>query len=215
MRDVSLRWGFGLGVIAAAIGAMAQLLSAVFGPIPANTTADLLVIALLIQGILSLVALGVMFAISYLAGQRTERDRQREYALEGGEGTAPPDRNSAVLAGGVVAICYWFVTTLILYLVPATQQGSTHLLDVKTFLIESLLRGAFYVLVGAGMGGLGARSAVARQLMQSVVKPAFPTPRATIAAPPPPVLPPPPATPPPTEPSAAVGADGEAPLPAE
>ena len=212
MRDMSLRWGFGLGAIAAAIGAMAQLLSAVFGPIPANTTADLLVIALLIQGVLSLVALGVMFAISYLAGQRTERDRQRAFTLEGGEGTAPPDRSSAVLAGGVVAICYWFVTTLILYLVPATQQGSTHLLDVKTFLIESLLRGAFYVLVGAGMGGLGARSAVARQLMQSVVKPAFPTPRATIATPL--AVPPPPATPPP-EPSAAVGADGEAPLPAE
>ncbi|HZC78113.1 MAG TPA: hypothetical protein VE258_10210 [Ktedonobacterales bacterium] len=210
---MSLRWGFGLGAIAAAIGAMAQLLSAVFGPIPANTTADLLVIALLIQGVLSLVALGVMFAISYLAGQRTERDRQREYALQGSEGTAPPDRSSAVLAGGVVAICYWFVTTLILYLVPATQQGSTHLPDVKTFLIQSLLRGAFYVLVGAGMGGLGARSVVARQLMQSVVKPAFPAPRATIATPP--AMPPPPATPPPTEPSAAVGADGEAPLPAE
>ncbi len=192
MRDMSLRWGFGLGAIAAAIGAMAQLLSAVFGPIPANTTADLLVIALLIQGVLSLVALGVMFAISY---------------------TAPPDRSSAVLAGGVVAICYWFVTTLIQFLVPATQQAATNRLDVKTFLIQRLIFGVFCVLLGAGMGGLGARSVVARQLMQSVVKPAHPAPRATIAAPP--AMPPPPATPPPPEPSAAVGADGEASLPAE
>jgi hypothetical protein len=213
MRDMSLRWGFGLGAIAAAIGAMAQLLSAVFGPIPANTTADLLVIALLIQGVLSLVALGVMFAISYLAGQRTERDRQREYVLEGGEGTAAPDRSSAVLAGGVVAICYWFVTTLIQFLVPATQQAATNRLDVKTFLIQRLIFGVFCVLLGAGMGGLGARSVVARQLMQSVVKPAYPAPRATIATPP--AVPPPPATPPSPEPSAAVGADGEAPLPAE
>ena len=210
---MSLRWGFGLGAIAAAIGAMAQLLSAVFGPIPANTTADLLVIALLIQGVLSLVALGVMFAISYLAGQRTERDRQREYVLEGGEGMAPSDRSGAVLAGGVVAICYWFVTTLIQFLVPATQQAATNRLDVKTFLIQRLIFGVFCVLLGAGMGGLGARSVVARQLMQSVVKPAFPAPRAAIATPP--AVPPPPATPPPTEPSAAVGAEGEAPLPAE
>jgi hypothetical protein len=213
MRDVSLRWGFGLGAIAAAIGAMAQLLSAVFGPIPANTTADLLVIALLIQGVLSLVALGVMFAISYLAGQRTERERQRAFALEGGEGAAPADRSSAVLAGGIVAICYWFATTLIQYLVPATQQAATNRLDVKSYLIQRLIFGVFCVLLGAGMGGLGARSVVVRQLMQRVVKPAFPALRATIAAPP--AVPPPMATPPPTEPSAAVGADGEAPLPAE
>jgi hypothetical protein len=118
-----------------------------------------------------------------------------------------------VLAGGVVAICYWFVTTLIQFLVPATQQDATNRLDVKTFVIQRLIFGVFCVLLGAGMGGLGARSVVARQLMQSVIKPAFPAPRAAIGAPP--SVPPPSATPPPTEPSAAVGAEGEAPLPAE
>src|SRR5260221_9652269 len=210
---MSLGGGLGWAAIAGGSGARPRCPGGFSAPSPPNTTADLLVIALLIQGVLSLIALGVMCAISYLAGQRTERDRQRAFTLEGGEGTAPPDRSSAVLAGGVVAICYWFVTTLIQFLVPATQQAATNRLDVKTFLIQRLIFGVFCVLLGAGMGGLGARSVVARQLMQRVVKPAYPAPRATIATPP--AVPPPPASPPPPEPSAAVGADGEAPLPAE
>jgi hypothetical protein len=201
MRDVSLRWGAGMGAAAAAIGVLARLIGLVLAPIPAYTTAETVVVSLAIQGFLTLGSIGAALALANYAGQRVERDRLALLALAAAEGQdaepqAREDRSGSLLAGLYVMLCFWFVIALYNVMGPPLQQGAGRQpLNVPVLLIS----GVIYALLGAGCGGLGGRSVAARQLLRGVVKPAQPIISASAvvmpATPTPPPLSPSPASP--------------------
>ena len=173
MRDSSLRWGIGLGVTAAAIGIVGRLIGVVLAPIPVYTTAESVAVALIVQTFVVLLSLGGAFALAHYAGQRTERDRRQRVALQAEEGqaeasAAADDRSGSMLAGGIVMLCYWFLTTLYQVVVPIQQGAST----TRPNLLAAVISGVLFVLFGIGMGGLGARTVAARALLRGVIKPA-------------------------------------------
>jgi hypothetical protein len=174
MRDVSLRWGIGMGAVAAGIGVLARLVGLVLAPIPAYTTAETVVVSLAIQGFLVLGSIGAALVLANYAGQRVERDHMALLALAAEEGQdaepqAREDRSGSLLAGLYVMLCFWFISQLYNALGPPTQQGAGRQpLNIPVLLIS----GVIYALLGAGCGGLGGRAVAARQLMRGVVKPA-------------------------------------------
>ncbi len=173
MRDASLRWGLKLGAAAAAIGIVLRLIGVVMAPIPAYTTAETVVVSLAVQGFLVLGSIGVALGLANYAGQRVERERQslalapQDTPTEGPE--ARDERMGAVLAGLYVMLCFWFVTALYAAVAPPVQEGASRQAPNVTWL---LITGVLYALLGAGCGGLGGRTVVARRLVRGVVKPA-------------------------------------------
>src|SRR5215469_10794773 len=109
MRDSTLRWGLGMGLVGAALGIVTLVLGAFFLPIPKDSTAETVAAALLIRGILALVALGITLGMAYYAGLRVEQDRVRSTGMRHSSDVTPfQERSGSLLAGFLVAFCWWF-----------------------------------------------------------------------------------------------------------
>jgi hypothetical protein len=181
MRDASLRWGLGLGVAAALIGVVARLVGIVLAPIPTYTTAENVAVDLIIQTVLVLLGIGIALGLANYAGQRVERDRRlaalQAQATEGQEATrVSDDRTGSLLAGIYVMLCFWFMTALYQVVGPPLQQGAS---TTKPNLVQLVITGVIYALLGAGLGAWGGRAIAARALLGGVIKPAA----VTISAP--------------------------------
>lgn len=176
MRDVSLRWGLGMGAVSAVLGTIALILGSVIEPVQRVTTAEAAALAIFIRGIFVLVTLGVALGLAYYAGLRAERARLIEDAaprVGGVAAAAASETNSrsvAVLAGGVTMFCYWLITSLYMFVLPPSTQPSTARLDALSFAENRLLFGIIFVLFGLGLGGLGGRAPAARLLLDRIVK---------------------------------------------
>lgn len=171
MRDATFRWGLGLGLAGAALGVTALLIGAFFFPIPADSTADSVAVAILIRGMLILLALGVTLGMAYYAGLQVERDRIRhlpEVAATTALSATAQDRIGSLIAGLVVTFCWWFGTTLTGYLLPLLPQTKSSAADPSQ-LVQHLIFGAFILVIGVGLGGLGSRMVAARTLLDRIL----------------------------------------------
>jgi hypothetical protein len=173
MRDSTLRWGLGMGLVGAALGIAALLVGAFFFPIPPYSSADAVAVAIFVRGILALVALGVTMSLSYYAGLRVEQDRLRATSpTPKNDVTTPQERSGSLIAGLLVAFCWWFGTTLIGYLLPLLPGQPANSNDFA----QRLIWGILIALIGTGLGGLGSRTYTGRRLLDRVmVSPTAPT----------------------------------------
>lgn len=211
MRDTSLRWGLGMGVLSAAIGTGALLLGAIIEPFKQVTTADAVALALFIRGMLVLISLGLALGLAYYAGLRVARayfqaliesadslDTTTNTAIASLFGSSvlgtSQNRRYAVLAGGLTMFCYWLITSMYIFVLPPTDQSVAPQGNLLNFIETRLLLGFIYILFGLGLGGLGGRAPAARLLLDRITMPRPPAahppvpPISLIAAPPAPPL---------------------------
>jgi hypothetical protein len=204
MRDTSVRWGLGIGGVGSALGIVVLFIAAHLLPISAtdtNQSFELVMGLILIQVLVGFGMFGVMLSGAYYAGVRVERDRlaalreQQEGAGGAPMTTTSADRRGSLIAGLIVMLCYWFVSTLFGLLVPPLPQTPATRGSALDIAERALLSGVFFLVFGAAMGSFGGRSARARvdgvsgasggtgqSLFDRIVLP----PRTPAAAPPPP-----------------------------
>jgi len=167
MREMSLRWGLGLGAVAAVIGLGSQLLSGLLAPRGASTTFDQTFRYLLIAAPLALLTLGIALGLAYFAGLRAEHDRPPK------EGAARPDplsddRRDSALAGAIVMALYCLFTTFLAVLLDLR----TPTISVSTLLGQRAIQAVLFVILGYGMGALGGRVPAVRSLLDEISSPA-------------------------------------------
>lgn len=188
MRDTSLRWGLGMGVLSAALGTGALLLGAFIEPFKQVTTADAVALALFVRGMLVLISLGIALGLAYYAGLRVARAYFQSLAAaadstETATNTAIAsllgstalgtslDRKYTVLAGGLTMFCFWLITSMYIFVLPPTNQTVSPQGDILSFVETRLLLGVIYVFFGLGLGGLGGRAPAARLLLDRLTLP--------------------------------------------
>ncbi|HEX9057987.1 MAG TPA: hypothetical protein VF818_10695 [Ktedonobacterales bacterium] len=165
MRETSLRWGLGMGAIAATIGVIAQLVGSAFQPHSNRATFDQAIKYVLIAGPLVLIALGVALGLAYYAGLRAERDRPPKVSTSPDE--LPPwggERRDSWLAGVIVMAAYWLITSLYTFVLTSRTPGFT----LDGFLTQKLVQGLIFLAFGYGMGALGGRAPAAHSLLDSI-----------------------------------------------
>jgi hypothetical protein len=165
MRESSLRWGLGLGIIAAIIGIAVQFVAAHFAPTGRGATFDVAIRYLVVAAPLVLLAVGLAVGLAYFAGLQAERDRPQEppRSLD----AVPPwggERRDSALAGTIVMASYWVLTSLFSLVVSQGTVGG-----VGGFLSGHALQGVLLLAFGYGMGALGGRAPAARKLLDSLV----------------------------------------------
>ncbi|HLZ23114.1 MAG TPA: hypothetical protein VKQ30_13420 [Ktedonobacterales bacterium] len=190
MRDTSLRWGLGMGVLSAAAGTGALLLGALIEPFKHVTTADAVALAVFVRGMLVLISLGLALGLAYYGGLRvartyfqsltasadsTETTNTALASLLGSSvlGTSLI-RKYAVLAGGLTMFCYWLITSMYIFVLPPTDQTVTPRSNLLNFIETRVLLGVIYVIFGLGLGGLGGRAPAARLLLDRIAPPRQP-----------------------------------------
>jgi hypothetical protein len=180
MRDGSLRYGLTNGVGAALIGLLALMIGGVFAPISKGTTsADAVVVAVTIRGLIAYLGLFVSLGLAYYAGGQTERQRLATGTQEPGDQGAEQvkrDPYGAAFTGAIVLLCYWFVTTIYSYIFPATPALKGVATNGLQTLEQHAIYGVILVLLGAGMASLGGRTAFTRRMMSRLVMAPKPAP---------------------------------------
>lgn len=164
MRETSLRWGLGLGAVAAVLGILAQIVAAQFSPHGTAQPFEVVIRYLVIAAPLILLAFGIAVGLAYYAGLRAERDRPPEPPRP--PDAVPPwggERRDSALAGTIVMAAYWVLTSL--YALVLNMGGATTL---GAFLSQRLTQGVLFLLFGFGMGALGGRAPAARKLLDSI-----------------------------------------------
>lgn len=159
MSETSLRWGLGMGALAAGIGLVALFVSGWFQPPTSPTTVDREVQYLLVAGMVLLISLGLVLGLAYYAGLRAERDRPAAELSSFGD----PHRESA-WAGTIVMAAYWLVTTLLVLLAPH-HQGDPSAGGVVG---QRLILGLILLVFGYGLGAMGGRAPAARSLLNDI-----------------------------------------------
>jgi hypothetical protein len=170
MRDSTLRWGLGMGLAGAALGIVTLVLGAFFLPIPQDSTAENVAAAILIRGILALLALGITLGLAYYAGLRVERDRVRSEGVSasGSDTASFQERSGSLIAGFLVSFCWWFGTTLTGYLLPLLPQTASSAASLSDF-EQRVIWGVLVSIIGTGLGGLGSRTIAAGRLLDRIV----------------------------------------------
>ncbi|MGH2487561.1 MAG: hypothetical protein ACRDHE_16290, partial [Ktedonobacterales bacterium] len=173
LRQTSLFWGLTLGVVAAVLGVLGLELPNLVAPEPKTTTANAVVVSIFIRGLLVYVALGVSFGLAYFGGLRVAKDITARRTEEAG-GAAPildaqtvtQDRIGSALSGGLVMLLFSLAYTALIFAFPASQTGAPNTqTNVGQVLAVRLAFDFFFVLFGAGLGGLGARSLQSRRVL--------------------------------------------------
>ncbi len=166
MPESSLRWGGWLGALSAGLGVFAYFAGAFLTPLTSKvTTGEAVIPIVLIRGLFVLVALGVALGLAYYSGMRVGRDQLASSAPDGVSLASTGDRLPAVLSGGLVMVIYWLVTRFVGAVIafPPFTRLSVHDLGVN------VIAGLLFVCLGAGLGGIGARTASTSKLRESVI----------------------------------------------
>lgn len=169
MRESSLRWGLGMGAIAATLGIIAEVIGAQFQPHGNQATFDQAIKYLLIAGPLVLIALGIALGLAYFAGLRAERGRPPKPA------DTPPDeippwggeQRDSALAGAIVMGVYWLITMLYSFVL----NLHTNTAAIGGFISQHIIQGIIFLLFGYGLGALGGRAPAARRLLDAIAIP--------------------------------------------
>jgi hypothetical protein len=168
MRESSLRWGLGLGAIAATLGIIAEVIGAQFQPHGNQDSFDQAIKYLLIAGPLVLMALGIALGLAYFAGLRAERDRPPKPA-DASPDEIPPwggEQRDSALAGVVVMGAYWLITMLYSFVLNLHTSAA-----LGSFISQHLIQGIIFLLFGYGLGALGGRAPAARHLLDAIAIP--------------------------------------------
>jgi predicted secreted protein len=179
MRDGSLRYGLTNGVGAAIVGVLALMIGVVFAPITSRTTsADQVVVAVTIRGLIAYLGLFVCLGLAYRAGGQTERQQVTWTQEPGDQGAEQVKRDpyAAALTGAIVMLCYWFVTTIYAYFFPSTPTPKGLKSNGLQTLEQHAIYGLILVLLGAGIASLGGRTAFTRRVMSRLVMTPKPAP---------------------------------------
>ena len=173
MRESSLRWALGLGGIAAFIGVLAAFAGNRVVPNSGNVDINSAVLLLLVAGLFALLALGIALGLAYYAGLRAEQDRPRATVAVDPDLDPAAARRDSALAGLIVMALYWVFTTLYgLLFGPHTNTAGT---SASSLLIQRIVIGIVFLLLGFGLGALGSRAPAARRLLDEIAS-APPTP---------------------------------------
>lgn len=186
MREASIRWGLGMGVLASALGVLALVGGRLVAPVHAvgrSVSPESIAFAAFITGIFVLFSLGVALALAYVAGVRAERAALSERTAAGTPAPLAFPHRESVLAGALTLLCYWLITALYMYVLPPFGMPT----PLGDYVSGRLVLGLVYLCFGAGMGGIGGRAPAARKLLDGLMVPATPAapPAAADAAPPP------------------------------
>lgn len=167
MSGASLRWGLILGAIAAALGIGAQVLGFAALPHAAGSAVDSVVGAVVIAGVLGLLALVVALGLAYFAGIQAERAHPRTQRSAAATLLDPGVVNRGPgLAGLLVMALYWIGTTVYGVIGNAPTGGN----DPSSYLTTHALLGLVFLAFGFGLGALGGRSPAARSLLDELAK---------------------------------------------
>jgi predicted transporter len=178
--DAGLRWGARMGAFGAALGIASYLIGALLIPWkPTQASAEAVLLTVFVRSLFVLVALGVTLGLAYYSGLRIGRERhgQHQSAVPPAVATISDDRWAAVLAGAIVMLLYWFVTSLYVYAFPPFGQRDASIQGLG----GRFLLGLLFICLGAGLGGLGARTAATRRLVERVIIVPPPAPAAPAA----------------------------------
>ena len=169
MRESSLRWGLGMGAIAATLGIIEEVIGAQFQPQGNQGTFDQAIKYLLSAGPLGLMALGIALGRAYFAGLRAERSRPPKPA------DTPPDeippwggeQRDSALAGAMVMGAYWLITMLYGFVLNVHANATS----ISGFISQHIIQGIIFLLLGYGLGALGGRAPAARRLLDAIAIP--------------------------------------------
>ena len=175
--SVTLRWGLILGAVAAALGVAGQALGFAALPSATSATIDNAVGALVIAGLLGLLAFVIALGLAYVAGILVERARPR--AARSAEATLldPAAANRGPGLAGLLVMALYSIATTAYSLVGSAH--TTGVRDTTSFLTTHTLLALVYLAFGFGLGALGGRAPAARRLLDDIAKaPAAPLPAA-------------------------------------
>ena len=169
MREATVRWALVLGAVAAALGAVAQLIGGLLVPRQGISSFNEIIRYLIVAIPIALLGFCLALGLAYLAGLQAERARPR---------TPPSDelprwgneRIESAVAGAIVMALFCVFSTLVAVLFnlrfPVTATG--------TLLGQRAVQTVLLVIVGYGMGALGARARAARTLLDEIAPAATP-----------------------------------------
>jgi uncharacterized membrane protein len=163
MREATGRWALGLGAIAALIGAAAQFVGGLFVPRQGVSSFSEIIRYLLVAIPIALVAFGLALGLAYIAGLQVERARPRTPPSD-----EPPrwgnESIQSAFAGAIVMGLFCVFSALVAVLLnlrfPTTSTGA--------LLGQRAVQTTLLVILGFGMGALGARSRAARTLLDEI-----------------------------------------------
>src|SRR5579884_2435342 len=157
MRDTHLRWGVIIGAVGAALGLLSYIAGAVLAPVQSTRiSGDAAITNVFIHILFVLAVLGVVLGLAYYGGMRATRER---LDAAQGDDAATADRAGAALTGAVVMLIYWFVTRVYLYIAPPFGTRDTSLGAME----GTVILGVVFVLMGAGLGSMGARTVTSKR----------------------------------------------------
>jgi hypothetical protein len=166
--SATLRWGLLLGAVAAALGVGGQALGFATLPSASSATIDNAVGALVIAGLLGLVAFFMALGLAYVAGIRVERERPRAAPSAEAALLDPAAANRGPGLAGLLVMALYGIATTIFGVVggPHTTGPS----DSSSFLATHVVLALVYLAFGFGLGALGGRAPAARRLLDDIAK---------------------------------------------
>lgn len=181
MREATTRWALGLGAVAALFGAAAQFIGGIFLPRQSVSSFSEILRYLLLALPIALLAFAAALALAYVAGLQTERARPRTPPSD-----EPPrwgnERIESSFAGAIVMALFSVFSALVAVLLNLRYPTSS----TGALLGQRAVQTTLLVILGFGMGALGARSRAARSLLDEIAPAAAPGAAATPDAPTPP-----------------------------
>lgn len=185
MSETALRQALVTAITVSVIGLAALALGAFFTPVTADSDAGRVVTAVLIRAILVIVGLALALFLTYMTGYRIETGGQEPTPTPKPDPSAssglvtllttPGSRRDSLFAGAIVMLSYWLVTTL--YTIALGKfTGGPAITGANLFSIlwPRLAVGLVCAAAGMGLGGLGARAALARRLTTAALSGARP-----------------------------------------
>lgn len=175
MRDTYLRWGAIIGLVGAGLGLLSYIAGAVMAPVQSTRlSGDAAITNVFIHILFVLAVLGVVLGLAYYGGMRATRELLDAATADD---AAAADRTGGALTGAVVMLIYWFVTRLYQYIEPPFGTRDTSLGALE----GTVILGVVFVLMGAGLGSMGARMVTSKRLVNKVIVP-VPVPAARAAS---------------------------------
>lgn len=180
MSETALRQALGAAITVSIIGIVALTAGGFFAPIPTDPTdGSFIVTAYLVRSILVIIGLAISLIVTYFVGLRIvnaeSSDDSADSELPKPDPSAsspiitllntPGARRDALFGGGIVMFAYWFITTL--YIIAFGKfLGNAPITpdNAASTIFQHLVVGVVFVAAGLGLGGLGARTALARKM---------------------------------------------------
>jgi hypothetical protein len=207
MREATVRWALGFGAVAALVGAVGQLIGGLLVPPRGVSSINEVVRYLLLAVPVALVAFCGALGLAYFAGLKVERTRPSTPPSD-----EPPrwadERIESSFAGAIVMGLFCVFSALVAVLINLRIHSTT----TAGLLGQRAIQTVLLMILGFGMGALGARARSSRRLLDLIAPVA--TPAAPAPTEPPAIVAPDEPAPPAVPSSPAAATDGQPAAPA-